>query len=182
MLEDKQNHSAEFSSPFIPLREGDRGRNPHFSAFSVPSVVNYYKNGFDMEKITWDESLSVGVRVLDAQHKQIVMLVNTLIEMSDTKVDSEIISDTLTKMTKYASDHFEREEQYMIEYGYPEYSIQKKQHQEFKRKTVDFCMETMAHKVTVPTEIFSYLKLWWTNHILQEDMKYKKFFNERGLK
>jgi len=79
-------------------------------------------------------------------------------------------------------DHFEREEQYMLEYGYPEYSIQKKQHQEFKRKTVDFCMETMAHKVTVPTEIFSYLKLWWTNHILQEDMKYKKFFNEKGLK
>ena len=110
------------------------------------------------------------------------MLVNTLIEMSDTKVDSEIISDTLTKMTKYAIDHFEREEQYMIEYGYPEYSIQKKQHQEFKRKTVDFCMETMAHKVTVPTEIFSYLKLWWTNHILQEDMKYKKFFNDRGLR
>ena len=134
-----------------------------------------------MEKIAWDESFSVGVRVLDAQHKQIVIMVNTLIEMNEAKVDSEIISDTLTKMTKYAIDHFEREEQYMLEYSYPEYSIQKKQHQEFKRKTVDFCMETMAHKVTVPTEIFSYLKLWWTNHILQEDMKYKKYFNERGL-
>ena len=71
-----------------------------------------------MEKIIWGENFSVGVRVLDAQHKQIVMLVNTLIEMSDTKVDSEIISDTLTKMTKYAIDHFEREEQYMLEYGY----------------------------------------------------------------
>ena len=50
------------------------------------------------------------------------------------------------------------------------------------RKTVDFCMETMAYQVTVPTEIFSYLKLWWMNHILQEDMKYKKFFNDRGLR
>ena len=78
-----------------------------------------------MEKIAWDEGFSVGVRVLDAQHKQIVIMVNTLIEMDEAKVDSEIISDTLTKMTKYASDHFEREEQYMLEYGYPEYSIQK---------------------------------------------------------
>ena len=134
-----------------------------------------------MEKITWGENFSVGVRDLDAQHKQIVMLVNTLIEMSDTKVDSEIISDTLTKMTQYAIDHFKTEEQYMLEYGYPEYSSQRKQHLEFKRKTVDLCMETMAHKVTVPTEIFTYLRSWWTNHILQEDMKYKKFFNERGL-
>src|SRR3989337_68690 len=80
-----------------------------------------------MEKITWDESFSVGVRVLDAQHKQIVTMVNTLIEMNEAKVDSEIISDTLTKMTKYASDHFEREEQYMIAYDYPKNSNQKKQ-------------------------------------------------------
>ena len=135
-----------------------------------------------MEKIIWGENFSVGVRDLDAQHKQIVIMVNTLIEMRDTKVGSEIISDTLTKMTKYAGDHFEREEQYMLDYDYPEYPIQKKQHQEFKRKTVDFCMETMLHKTTVPTEIFTYLKLWWTNHILQEDMKYKQFFNDRGLR
>lgn len=142
----------------------------------------FEENEIDMEKIIWDEGFSVGVRHLDKQHQQIVILVNTLIEMNDTEVDSEIISDTLTKMTQFANDHLKTEERYMLEYGYPGYSIQKKQHQEFKRKTVDFCMETMAHKVTVPTEIFSYLKLWWTNHILTEDMKYKEFFNARGLK
>ena len=135
-----------------------------------------------MEKIIWDEGFSVGVRHLDKQHQQIVILVNTLIEMNDTKVDSEIISDTLTKMTQYAIDHFQTEEQYMLDYGYPEYPSQKKQHQEFKRKTVDFCMETLVHKATIPTEIFTYLRLWWTNHILKEDMKYKKYFNERGLR
>ncbi|MDN3510141.1 MAG: bacteriohemerythrin [Candidatus Jettenia sp. CY-1] len=135
-----------------------------------------------MEKILWGEGFSVGVRDLDEQHKQIIIMVNTLIEMNDTKVDSEIISDTLTKMTRYATDHFNKEEQYMLEYNYPEYSLQKKQHQEFKRKTVDFCMETMIHNTTVPIAIFTYLKSWWTNHILKDDMKYKKFFNERGLK
>ncbi|HHT9137041.1 MAG TPA: bacteriohemerythrin [Candidatus Wunengus sp. YC60] len=135
-----------------------------------------------MEKIIWGENFSVGVRDLDAQHKQIVMLVNTLIEMSDTKVDSEIISDTLTKMTQYAMDHFQKEEQYMLDYGYPEYPAQRIQHQEFKKKTAGFSMETMLHKMTVPTEIFTYLKLWWINHILQEDMKYKNFFNDRGLR
>ncbi|MBM4065069.1 MAG: bacteriohemerythrin [Planctomycetes bacterium] len=135
-----------------------------------------------MEKIMWGETFSVGVRDLDSQHKQIVMLVNTLIEMSDTRVDSEIISDTLTKMTQYAMNHFKTEEQYMLDYGYPEYPAQRKQHQEFKKRTADFCMETMLHKVTVSAEIFTYLKLWWTNHILQEDMKYKKFFNDRGLR
>ena len=135
-----------------------------------------------MEKIIWDETFSVGVRDLDAQHKQIVIMVNTLIEMGDTKVNSEIISDTLTKMTQYAIEHFQKEEQYMIEYSYPEYPAQRKHHQEFKKKTAGFSMETMLHKATVPTEIFTYLKLWWTNHILQEDMQYKQFFNDRGLR
>src|SRR3989338_1180908 len=126
-------------------------------------------------------NLTVGGSDLEAQHKKNGLLVKKLIGMGAIKVHSEIISDTLTKMTQYAIDHFKTEEQYMLEYGYPEYSSQRKQHLEFKRKTVDLCMETMAHKVTVPTEIFTYLRLWWTNHILQEDMKYKKFFNERGL-
>jgi hemerythrin len=135
-----------------------------------------------MEKIMWDESFSVGVRDLDEQHKQIVIIINTLIEMSNIKVDSEIISDTLTKMTRYALDHFNKEEHYMLEYGYPGYSLQKSQHQEFKKKTADFCIGTMVYTETVPIEIFEFLKSWWTNHILQEDMKYKEFFNERGLR
>jgi hemerythrin len=109
-------------------------------------------------------------------------MVNTLIEMNDAEVNSEIISDTLTRMTRYATDHFKKEEQYMLDYGYPEYPSQRKQHQEFKKKTVNFCMETMVHEVTVPKEIIEYLRSWWTNHILKEDMKYKKFFNERGLR
>lgn len=134
-----------------------------------------------MEKIIWGENFSVGVRDLDEQHKQIVIIVNTLIDMNNAEVSSEIISDTLTKMTRYAMDHFEKEEQYMLDYEYPEYPSQKKQHQEFKKKTVNFCMETMVHEVTVPKEIITYLKAWWTNHILKEDMKYKEFFNERGL-
>lgn len=135
-----------------------------------------------MEKIYWDESFSVGVRNLDKQHKQIIEMLNTLIEMNDAKVGSEIVSDTLTKMTLYSINHFRTEEQYMLDYNYPGYSLQKKQHQEFKRKTVDFCMGTLVHKTNIPIEIFSYLKSWWTNHILKEDMKYKEFFNERGVR
>ena len=87
-----------------------------------------------MEKILWGENFSVGVRVLDAQHKQIVIMVNTLIEMNEAKVDSEIISDTLTKMTQFAIDHLKTEEQYMLEYGYPEYSIQKNNTRNLKEK------------------------------------------------
>ncbi len=134
-----------------------------------------------MEKIIWNEIFSVGVRKIDEQHKELIKMINKLIETKDTNVDSEMISDILTKMTKYADYHFQAEEQYMIEYDYPDYSTHKEQHIEFKKKTVAFCMDVMAYKETIPTEILSYLKSWLTNHILNSDMKYKSFFNEKGL-
>ena len=79
-----------------------------------------------MEKILWGEGFSVGVQELDAQHKQIITIINTLLEMNNTQSGSEIISETLTKMNQYAAEHFNKEEQYMLDYGYPEYSLQKK--------------------------------------------------------
>lgn len=132
-----------------------------------------------MEKIIWNENFSVGVREMDEQHKRLIGIINELIEADNTTVDSETIFDILTKMTNYALSHFEKEEQYMIKYNYPDYSIHKDQHSEFKDQLITFCKDTKAHKESIPTEIFSYLKTWLTNHILETDMAYKSFFNEK---
>lgn len=134
-----------------------------------------------MEKIIWNNSFSVGVRKLDEQHKKIIKILNKLIETKDSTVDSEIISDTLTEMTKYASEHFESEEKLMSEYNYPDYSLHKEQHKQFKEKTVKFCMDAMSYKATIPIEILTFLKEWWINHILESDMKYRTFFSQLGL-
>ena len=83
-----------------------------------------------MDKIIWNNSYSVGVQELDEQHKKIVKMLNKLIEMKDTRVDSEIISNTLIEMKKYASEHFETEEKLMNEYNYPDYLLHKKQHKQ----------------------------------------------------
>ena len=132
-----------------------------------------------MEKIIWNENFSVGVREMDEQHKRLIGIINELIEADNTTVDSETIFDILTKMTNYALSHFEKEEQYMIKYNYPDYSIHKDQHSEFKDQLITFCKDTKVHKESIPTEIFSYLKTWLTNHILETDMAYKSFFNEK---
>ena len=135
-----------------------------------------------MEKITWNENFSVGVREMDEQHKRLIGMINEVNEVGNTTVGSETIFDVLTKMTNYALSHFEDEEQYMIKYNYPDYSIHKDQHSKFKDQLIIFCKNTKTHKNSIPTEIFSYLKTWLTNHILKTDMAYKSFFNEKGLR
>lgn len=135
-----------------------------------------------MEKIRWDDSFSVGVKKLDEQHRQIIRIINKLIDTTNVSVDSELISDTLTEMRQYASDHFETEEHMMMEYKYPDYKSNKDHHIEFRKRTAGFSMDSIRYKKTVPIEVLTYLKEWWVDHILKIDMKYKAFFVDRGVK
>jgi hemerythrin len=134
-----------------------------------------------MEKITWNESLSVGVEEIDRQHKQLVNMLNQLLGMDGITVDSETISDTLTRMTDYADYHFTSEEKLMREQDYPEYEVHRREHIEFMRKTALLSMGTMTYQKTIPTEMLEYLKTWLIEHILKSDMKYKQFFEQEGI-
>ncbi len=135
-----------------------------------------------MEKVIWDETFSVGVEVIDEQHKKLIKMLNKMIDAENTNVNSEIISTVLTEMRQYASEHFALEEKYMLECGYLDYDSHKARHKEFLKKVSMLCIETMHQNKIVPTEILEYLKLWWTTHILKTDMKYKTLFNQMEFK
>jgi len=134
-----------------------------------------------MDKIIWNESLSVGVAEIDRQHKQLVGILNQLLGMEGVKVDSETISDTLTRMTDYADYHFNSEERLMQEYAYPDYATHRLEHVAFMRKTAELSMGTMAYRKSIPTDMLEYLKTWLIEHIMVSDMKYKEFFQQKGI-
>lgn len=132
-----------------------------------------------MNKIEWDSSFSVGVRILDEQHKKIIEIINELLTHSEADVRSETISDLLYKLTQYAHDHFITEEHILSQFGYPDIETQKKDHKAYRIKIVNFCMETVDHKISVPEELKEYILTWWKSHILVDDMAYKTFFEVR---
>jgi hemerythrin-like metal-binding protein len=135
-----------------------------------------------MERISWDQSFSVGVAELDKQHKEIVKTINLLISSFDAQARSEAISEALTRLTKYAAEHFETEERLLAEHRYPELSSQKGDHKEYRKKVVAFCVDAMSDHLSISNELLRYLRDWWVNHILEKDMKYRSFFMERGVK
>ena len=134
-----------------------------------------------MEKIIWNESLSVGVQEIDRQHKQLVGILNQLLGMDGLKVDSEVISDPLTRMTDYADYHFNSEEGYMQKYAYPDYETHRLEHIAFMRKTAELAMGTMAYRKNIPADMLEYLKNWLVEHIMVSDKKYKQFFQQKGI-
>ena len=134
-----------------------------------------------MEKIVWSDELSVGVKVLDDQHKQIIRTINKLIEKPHAAVDSITVSDALDEIRKYASQHFQLEEQLLEENGYPGLEQHKAEHKTFRLKTVELCFAAMNHEDEVPDTLLKYLREWLLHHILQEDMKYRSFFSGKGI-
>ena len=136
-----------------------------------------------MEPVQWTEKFSVGVEKLDQQHQQLIKMLNRLISTRETTdTHSETISDMLQAMTRYAQKHFKTEESLMMAYDYPGLEEQKQDHRAYRKKAVDFSTATILGIEAVPEILLAYLFEWWTHHILDEDMKYKPFFVQKGVK
>ena len=136
-----------------------------------------------METVQWSEKFSVGVRELDQQHQQLIKMLNRLIStQGPINTHSETVSDTLMAMTRYAQVHFKAEERLMEAYGFPGLEEQKIQHRDFRKKTVDFCTATTIGVEKIPEALLEYLVDWLTHHILKDDMAYRSFFKNKGVK
>jgi hemerythrin-like metal-binding protein len=134
-----------------------------------------------MEKINWSPEYSVGMGIIDEQHKRLILMLNRLIGAKEVTTNSGVVSDVLNEMTKYAKEHFKFEEDLLAEFGFPLLDQHKQSHFNYRKKVVDLCTAVPLDISIVPQVILNYLVRWWQNHILHEDMEYKSFFKEKGI-
>ncbi len=135
-----------------------------------------------MEPIEWTDSFSVGVALFDEQHRQLIDMLNKMIKDPAANTRSETVADVLTDMTNYAQEHFKSEEDLMIEYDYPHLDEHQHQHHGFQEKAARLCFATVKGQTSVPHELLAYLQQWLIHHILQADMAFKPFFEQKGVR
>lgn len=134
-----------------------------------------------MEKIIWKREYSVGVERLDRQHKKIISVINKLISKPRAFATSGTIAEALSELNIYVSEHFLLEEQLLDENDYPDILDHSVMHTEYGNRIAEFCLKSFKNNKHVREELLSYLSEWWIGHILYEDMKYKRFFEEKGI-
>ena len=88
-----------------------------------------------MKRIIWTDNFSLGVGVIDEQHKRLIDMINQLIDAENVAANSETVSDLLDAMTKYSKEHFRTEEGLLAKYGCPLLDEQKRDHRAYKIKT-----------------------------------------------
>ncbi len=135
-----------------------------------------------MKKIVWTDKYSVGVNSIDIQHRKIIELINILIEHHNDTADSDTVFNVLQEMMKYAQKHLDDEEKLLEKYEYPELMQHAAIHVAYLERVAEFSFEVMALNNDISTELLEFLKNWWIQHILQEDMKYRPFFEQQGVK
>jgi len=135
-----------------------------------------------IEPIEWNDSFSVGVALFDEQHRRLIAMLNKMIRDPTATTRSETVADVLTDMTNYAQEHFKSEEDLMIEHDYPHLDEHRRQHRGFQEKAARLCFATVKGQASVPHEMLVYLQQWLIHHILQADMAFKPFFEQKGVR
>ncbi len=127
---------------------------------------------------SWEESYSVGISQLDAQHIELFRLVDEFTEAIENHEPLDI-EYSVAKLDVYTLYHFVCEEHMMKKYGYPEFEQQLTEHEEFKRRVREFRERLNQDRAVLAGEIKEFLRDWIEHHIRQEDHKYGPFLVER---
>jgi hemerythrin-like metal-binding protein len=125
-----------------------------------------------MSAITWKDFYSVGDPSLDAQHQQMIGVINELYEAMEKKSTQQVVKPILDRLVKYTFEHFKREEEAMEAVEYPDLVEHKALHDKIRQKTLD--LQENADFVT-GHNLLAFLKQWWVGHIQTVDKKYAPY-------
>jgi hemerythrin len=136
-----------------------------------------------MSNIQWDESLSVGVGLIDEQHRKWIERLNEVESAIKARRGMQQIVSTLDFLSEYTRFHFSTEEQYMVQTGYPELENHMAKHEEL-RKTLgnlieDFKEDGITEKIS--EAVGTFLGNWLKDHIRVVDQVFAAFLKEKNI-
>ena len=126
------------------------------------------------EVFPWNNSFNTGIESIDAQHRQLVKLINLLASHMVQQSDSQTLDSIFTELTEYAVYHFRTEEAIWFQY-FPNDELEiehKKTHQDFIQAVLDLKGEdSNKTQEQIFAAILSFLTHWLAYHILDRDMR-----------
>jgi len=121
--------------------------------------------------------MKVGIEQIDDDHRGLFAILRELdlAIHAGTEVGAGVLGDILTRMERYATEHFAREEEIQREVGYDGYEENRRHHIELLRTLNAFIQrfqteQTDDPRVTAET-IRSFLMVWISEHIVKVDRK-----------
>jgi len=131
-----------------------------------------------MALIIWSEDYSVNVPILDADHRKLIEMINTLHDAMKTGKGKDVLEKIISDATAYTLQHFVNEEKLMIQHKYPDYQEHKRIHEEFIKKIADLKKQYESRQLQ-SSSMLSTLQSWLVTHITNVDKKYSPFLSTK---
>jgi diguanylate cyclase (GGDEF)-like protein/hemerythrin-like metal-binding protein/PAS domain S-box-containing protein len=129
--------------------------------------------------LEWNDAHTVGVPLMDEQHKQLAALINRLGEDLKAGHESDRLSASLAMLVDAARAHFADEERLMFEAGLG--AAAERHRQEHRRLLEELQGQAVKFDGRSMALTMRYLNFWLLHHIETMDKPHAKLMLERGI-
>lgn len=131
-----------------------------------------------MPLLQWSDYFSIKIKEMDEQHKKIISMLNSLVDLGRDKSLSAV-GIIIDQLVKYTKDHFLKEEDLMKKHEYPELSAHKLLHTNLIQTVDNLKKKHSAGDPELVVDLSILLNDWLAEHILVEDKKYGVHINKQ---
>jgi len=123
-----------------------------------------------MAFMEWTDEFSVGIPEIDADHQQLLKLINDLYEAVEREADDEVLDKVLDALLLYVSYHFAHEEGLFLRTKYPGYAKHRQAHIALRNTVTEIHAEFQSgSREALPQQVLEFLKTWLYQHIMVAD-------------
>lgn len=115
-------------------------------------------------QITWTKELISGIAIIDEQHRALVGLANTMVNLFGTR-QTELLGASLQQLLGYVDHHFATEEDLMREMGVDIIDAHIAEHDAIREHVAELADNLDS---LTPEELFETLSHWIVHHIRDE--------------
>jgi len=131
-------------------------------------------------RIEWSEELSVNVPEMDEQHRRLVDILNRFYDAVERGEREEGIKQLFHGVEEYTLFHFNAEEQFMADIGYPDLEAHRKTHQGLIDQLHSARERYEGGDRKAAREFVAFVLSWLYTHIAKTDKKYGEYYAARS--
>lgn len=129
----------------------------------------------------WLPDYSVNIRAIDAQHKELVNILNRLFMAVTRREGDKMVAEILDGLVSYTETHFALEESLMRQANYKDLEPHIEEHRKLIAKLDTLSKKYMLEEQPIYFEMLSFLKAWLREHIQGVDKKYSATLLQAGV-
>lgn len=126
----------------------------------------------------WNNTLSVGVASVDAQHQNLFAIARELHAAMSSGQGKTALGKVLDRLVQYAASHFAHEERLMRLADYPGLETHVAEHRALTAKVLELQADFRAGRTAISVQVLQFLRTWLQQHIQHSDKAYAPYLQE----